>query len=76
MIKWKNYRKTAVAVAGVAAQFVNSGALHGSAQVYGSALLALLTAAGVYSVPNSVPAFQVLPVAPPVPPQAPVPTIS
>lgn len=52
MTKWQEYRKAAVAVAGVAAQLINSGVLHGSAQLYGSALLALLTATGVYVVPN------------------------
>lgn len=54
MTKWQEVRKALVAFAGLLAQLVNGGVLHGSAQAYGSALLALLTATGVYLVPNDV----------------------
>ena len=46
------YRKTIAAVVGVVAQLVATGVLDDPELKWASALIAVATAAGVYSVPN------------------------
>jgi hypothetical protein len=46
------FRKAIVAVVGLAATLVSSGALDGKAEAIVSGLLAIATAAGVYQVKN------------------------
>lgn len=52
-MKFANYRKFLVALAGVAAQAVNLGLVHGTAAEWVSVTLAALTAAGVVATPNT-----------------------
>ena len=52
MIGPAQYRKALVALAGGLAYVANLGVLHGTAQVIVGAVLAALTAAGVYGVRN------------------------
>lgn len=47
------FRKAQVALAGVVGQVVAAGVLHGTAQAWAQIVLAVVTAAGVYAVPNT-----------------------
>ena len=58
MIGPAQYRKALVALAGGLAYVANLGVLHGTAQVIVGAVLAALTAAGVYGVRNADPAAE------------------
>lgn len=49
-------RKALVSIAGVAALLIATGLLHGTAETVVNAILAVLTAVGVYVTPNGVPA--------------------
>lgn len=52
VIRW---RKAIVAVVGGAAELVALGVLHGTALAVAQAVVAVATAAGVYTVPNVAP---------------------
>jgi hypothetical protein len=50
---FKKYRKFLVALAGALAEIVSLGVLHGTAETVALAVLAALTATGVYGVRNA-----------------------
>jgi hypothetical protein len=70
----KEYRKALVAFAGALGYIVNLGVLHGTAQSAVGAVLAALTAIGVYATPNggNAPTVAATAVVPPVPTALPV----